>query len=85
MYELKVRLLLQTTVDSVEKVFVVEGDKQSYSQDEVFAFDRTRSRLEEMSSAKYLTSKWLGDNEGTSSVTSKLDLEPSLADQKGKQ
>lgn len=62
MYELKVTLVLHTAqpVDSVRDLFSVEGDKKSYSQDEVFAFDRTLSRLEEMSSPKYLKSQWLG-------------------------
>jgi protein AFG1 len=62
MYELKVTLILHTAqpVDSVSDLFSVEGDKTSYSQDEVFAFDRTLSRLEEMSSPKYLKSQWLG-------------------------
>lgn len=62
MYELKVTLILHTgqPVESIKDIFSVEGDKQSYSQDEVFAFDRTLSRLEEMSSPKYLKSQWLG-------------------------
>ncbi len=62
MYELKVTLILHMAqpVDSVQELFSVEGDKHSYSQDEVFAFDRTLSRLEEMSSPKYLRSQWLG-------------------------
>jgi predicted ATPase len=80
MYEWKVRVLLQTNSDSVEEIFCVEGDKDSYQQDEVFAFDRTRSRLEEMSSTQYLSSRWLG-GETSSTAVSKLDLEPSLADQ----
>jgi len=62
MYELKVTLILHTAqpIDTIQDMFSVEGDKQSYSQDEVFAFDRTLSRLEEMSSPKYLKSQWLG-------------------------
>lgn len=62
MYELKVTLILHTAqpVESIKDIFSVEGDKHSYSQDEVFAFDRTLSRLEEMSSPKYLKSQWLG-------------------------
>jgi peroxisome-assembly ATPase len=77
MYELKVRLLLQTSTGSLEDIFVVEGDKQAYSQDEVFAFDRTLSRLKEMSTAIYLSSKWMGDKDGTAfnDVTAKLDFE----------
>lgn len=77
MYELKVTLLLHTNTDDIASIFTVEGDKTSYSQDEVFAFDRTRSRLQEMASAKYLTSKWLGSAAGVSShspVTARLDM-----------
>ena len=79
MYEWKVRVLLQTNVDSMERIFVVEDDKESYQQDEVFAFDRTYSRLGEMSSTQYLSSQWLGGD--TTLSTTKLDLDPSLADQ----
>ena len=78
MYEWKVRVLLHTNVDSVEKIFVVD-DKESYQQDEVFAFDRTYSRLGEMSSTQYLSSQWLGGD--TTVGTTKLNLDPSLADQ----
>ena len=80
MYEWKVRVLLQTNVDSIENIFQVEDDKESYQQDEVFAFDRTYSRLGEMSSTQYLSSQWLGGDNSTVSTT-KLDLDPSLADQ----
>ena len=80
MYEWKVRVLLQTNAGSVEEIFVVEDDKDSYQQDEVFAFDRTRSRLSEMSTTRYLSAPWLGAD-STSTATSRLDLEPSLADQ----
>ena len=81
MYEWKVRILLQTNADSVEEIFQVE-DKESFQQDEVFAFDRTRSRLGEMSSTKYLSSQWLGiSDDDEDVVTTQLDLEPSMADQ----
>jgi protein AFG1 len=60
MYELHVKVLLQTNATSIDGIFTLEDDKQSYQQDEVFAFDRTRSRLEEMSSPKYLASQWAG-------------------------
>jgi len=78
MYEWKVRVLLQTNADSIQDIFQVD-DKESYQQDEVFAFDRTYSRLGEMSSTQYLSSQWLGGDSGM--ATTKLDLEPSLADQ----
>jgi predicted ATPase len=78
MYELRVRLLLQTTAGSIDEIFVVEGEKKSYTQDEVFAFDRTLSRLNEMSTAQYLSSKWVGDKDDTAQadVTSTLAVEP---------
>jgi len=60
MYELKVTLILQTQAPSLQDIFVLDDDKDSYTQDEVFAFDRTLSRLEEMKSSTYLSSKWLG-------------------------
>jgi predicted ATPase len=60
MYELNVTLVLHTNASSIDDIFVVEN-KQDYSQDEVFAFDRSRSRLEEMASRKYLAKEWLGD------------------------
>ena len=62
MYELKVTLVLHTAqpCESIKEIFSVDGAKEDYQQDEVFAFDRTLSRLEEMSSTKYLKSQWLG-------------------------
>ena len=60
MYELKVTLILQTQAPSLQDIFILDDDKDSYTQDEVFAFDRTLSRLEEMKSTAYLSSKWLG-------------------------
>jgi peroxisome-assembly ATPase len=62
MYEMKVTLVLHTAqpCETVSEIFSVDGQKKDYQQDEVFAFDRTLSRLEEMSSTKYLKSQWLG-------------------------
>lgn len=60
MYELKVTLVLQTDAESIDDIFVVEN-KADYTQDEVFAFDRSRSRLEEMASKDYLSQKWVGE------------------------
>eukprot|EP00980_Cylindrotheca_fusiformis_P021899 scaffold8740_cov113-Cylindrotheca_fusiformis.AAC.7 len=59
MYELKVTLVLQTDAASIDDIFVIEN-KMDYIEDEVFAFDRCRSRLEEMASPKYLSQKWQG-------------------------
>ena len=39
-------------------MFVV--DLENKVTDEVFAFDRTRSRMEEMRSEDYLKKKWVG-------------------------
>jgi protein AFG1 len=81
MYELKVTLVLHTYAASIDDIFVLEEDKSSYSQDEVFAFDRTRSRLEEMASKKYLSSPWLGEkNTSKEKVTTRFNVHPSLDD-----
>lgn len=62
MYEAQVKLILHTDSASIDDIFVVEN-KSDYTQDEVFAFDRSRSRLEEMASKKYLSKKWIGGND----------------------
>jgi hypothetical protein len=65
-----VLLLLQTKTTNndivIDDIFTLNDNegKQSYQQDEVFAFDRTRSRLQEMSSPKYLASQWVGGGGG---------------------
>ena len=41
-----------------DELFTVDLDNQNH--DEVFAFDRTRSRLEEMRSTAYLRKRWVG-------------------------
>jgi hypothetical protein len=66
-----VLLLLQTktndendnVIDDIFK-FKDNEDKQSHQQDGVFAFDRTRSPLQEMSSPKHLASQWAGGGGG---------------------
>lgn len=87
MYELKVTLILQTQAPSLQEMFVLEDVKDHYSQDEVFAFDRTLSRLEEMKSTSYLSSKWIGGADtalagspAQAPVKKRLILQPSLAD-----
>mmetsp|Transcript_53353 Transcript_53353/g.62311 ORF Transcript_53353/g.62311 Transcript_53353/m.62311 type:complete len:512 (-) Transcript_53353:201-1736(-) len=57
MYECHVKLIVHaaTTPDGMFKV-----DLKNRTHDEVFAFDRTRSRLEEMGSVEYLKKRWLG-------------------------
>lgn len=78
MYEHKVILVLQAST-SVDQIFSVNPDEAS-QDDEVFAFDRTRSRLEEMSSSKYLQTRWKGEPPGSLAVKSKVQLEPSLSE-----
>jgi protein AFG1 len=82
MYELKVTLILHTHAKSIDDIFVIENDKKGeYSQDEVFAFDRTRSRLEEMSSKKYLSSPWEGHAGGA--TKRKVDIPVSTGEDYG--
>lgn len=79
MYELKVTLVLQAATP-VDQIFTVE-DAEGVQDDEVFAFDRTRSRLEEMMSETYLQKQWKGAKaEGKKAVTQRLKLEPSLSE-----
>lgn len=42
-------------------------DLENDNCDEVFAFDRTRSRMEEMRSEQYLKRKWVGAHDVSSS------------------
>jgi predicted ATPase len=55
MYECHVKLILHAAVEA-DHIFQVGEDKEELAQhhDEVFAFDRTVSRLQEMASDKYL-------------------------------
>ena len=57
MYENHVKLVIQAETKPEE---MFEVDLENEHCDEVFAFDRTRSRMEEMRSEKYLQKKWLG-------------------------
>ena len=95
MYELQVTLVLQTSSKrSILDIFQLDDAKETYGHiDEVFAFDRTRSRLEEMSSQSYLSKPWLGRSGSSSDgkqpsmskqavVTKTLHFHPSLADDK---
>jgi len=59
LYECHVKLVLHTSAwTEVEDMFMV--DLENEHCDEVFAFDRTRSRMEEMRSEGYLRKKWVG-------------------------
>ena len=62
MYESNVKLVLHCQeATQASEIFVID-DKESTiaNHDEVFAFDRTISRLQEMSSRSYLHRKWTG-------------------------
>jgi protein AFG1 len=80
MYESHVKVLLQTNATSIDNIFTLEDDKSSYQQDEVFAFDRTRSRLEEMASPKYLASQWDGAKQPLQPARQTLNVETSISD-----
>ena len=57
MYESHVKLVVLAK-GQPDELFTVDLDNQNH--DEVFAFDRTRSRLEEMRSTAYLRKRWVG-------------------------
>jgi hypothetical protein len=66
-----VLLLLQTKANDendniIDDIFKFKDneDKQSHQQDGVFAFDRTRSPLQETLSPKCLASQWVGGGGG---------------------
>jgi predicted ATPase len=80
MYELRVTLIIWNYPNSIYEIFQVKN-KEEYTQDEVFAFDRTLSRLEEMSSPKYLQSQWLGGRLSSGGkIETSLNLVPSFSD-----
>lgn len=72
MYESHVKLIIHAMTPP-QGIFKV--DLANKFIDEVFAFDRTRSRLEEMSSDSYLQKKWQGksSNSYTSHVNTMVD------------
>lgn len=76
MYECHVKLILQAKTEP-DGIFQV--DLEDAACDEVFAFDRTRSRLEEMRSQQYLQKQWAGKS-STGETKSQLRVEPSLSD-----
>ena len=55
-YRCHVKLVIHAATDPAH---MFEVDLES-EHDEVFAFDRTRSRMEEMRSEAYLRRKWIG-------------------------
>jgi predicted ATPase len=56
LYECRTRVIIHAATDP-ERMFRVDLDS---AHDEGFAFDRTRSRMEEMRSGGYLKKKWVG-------------------------
>ena len=77
MYESNVKLVLQAATQP-EGIFEVDLD--DVNTDEAFAFDRTRSRLEEMRSESYLQRRWSGTSVSTSPTEVKLRMEPTLSE-----
>jgi len=59
MYECRVKLVVCAET-APEEMFRVEGEGGREHTDEVFAFERTRSRMEEMRSERYLRKTWVG-------------------------
>lgn len=81
MYESDVKLILHGK--TIPSEIFQKPSHEDNSHDEVFAFDRTVSRLEEMASRKYLTKRWAGckQSESMASILSsskaKVDFAPS--------
>ena len=89
MYECQCTVVLQHQSDTIDGIFQVPENKQDYVHDEVFAFDRTRSRLEEMASRQYLQQQWGGARHKDSArgywgVKKELNFQPTLSDSKTK-
>jgi protein AFG1 len=85
MYESNVALILHAKTDKAELFVRPSGDE---THDEVFAFDRTLSRLEEMSSQTYLQKRWVGKGKGSGDVGTTLfdtkvlsDVQATLGDE----
>lgn len=71
MYESRVKLILHCET-SPDGIFQVDLDNQFC--DEAFAFDRTRSRLEEMGSDDYLRRRWVGSHSVTKDKDPQRDV-----------
>lgn len=84
MYESNVKLILQCA-RPVHELLQVDKRETEAAHDEIFAFDRTVSRLMEMSSESYLKRKWKSyssDNPAAmlSQSRAKVSVQPSLGD-----
>lgn len=62
-YEKRVKLVCTAGADPMTLFSVPEADRDNTSMDEIFAWDRTASRLIEMQSVEYL-SEWIRDLDG---------------------
>lgn len=60
LYESNVKIILHTSDAKEASDILVVENKEDSPFDEVFAFDRTVSRLQEMTSQNYLRKKWTG-------------------------
>jgi len=58
MYESNVRVIMHAETTPDRLVSLINEQGMASAHDEVFAFDRTRSRLEEMRSQEYLKKRW---------------------------
>jgi predicted ATPase len=74
MYECHVKLVLHAHNDMLD---IFQRPQDDTDHDEVFAFDRTLSRLEEMSSETYLKKRWGGKTEKTKMATKQDDVRSS--------
>ncbi|CAB9515729.1 AFG1-like ATPase [Seminavis robusta] len=83
MYERKVLLVLQAATP-VDRIFTVDENYHA-QDDEVFAFDRTRSRLEEMMSETYMNKReWKGADMSSAERKRLMQLlQPTLAEEEG--
>ena len=71
MYECKVKLLLHAQTVPVTDILQTSSNEEGQHYDEVFAFDRTVSRLQEMASDSYLRRQaWKGQSSSSSGTTS---------------
>jgi len=65
LYESNVKLIFHTQQAAEATDIFPVADKENAVHDEVFAFDRTVSRLQEMTSQSYLRKKWTGRGIGS--------------------
>eukprot|EP00521_Asterionellopsis_glacialis_P006398 CAMPEP_0195284866 /NCGR_PEP_ID=MMETSP0707-20130614/2912_1 /TAXON_ID=33640 /ORGANISM="Asterionellopsis glacialis, Strain CCMP134" /LENGTH=542 /DNA_ID=CAMNT_0040344271 /DNA_START=575 /DNA_END=2204 /DNA_ORIENTATION=- len=87
MYECHVKVILHTLEASTpQELFVIERNNNNDPQqqphdDEIFAFDRTQSRLEEMASTSYLQQRWKGAAAATAAAAEHHDSKTKKKDE----